>query len=319
MSNRYLPEGSLLDTPENKTACASVSALRIAMEHETILEGRAILCTAEHDLLIHVGNYTGIIKREDTALGIQEGTTKEIAILSRVGKPISFTIISIDQDGAQPLLRLSRRRAQELAVQYFMEQVSPGTVIPAKITHMENFGAFVDIGCGFVSMIGIENISVSRISHPSRRFLPGQKIYAVVTGVDPQLNRVYLSHRELLGTWEENAAQFTPGMTVAGYVRGIKDYGTFIELTPNLTGLADLTEGLWEDERVSVFIKAIIPDRMKIKLMVIQPLESLSTPPPLPYQITSGKLTYWRYSPESCTRSRLETAFDQPSDFSEPQ
>ena len=319
MSNCYLPEGSLLDTPGNKLACSSVAALRIAMEYETILEGRVILCTAEHDLLIHVGNYTGLMKREDTALGIQEGTTKEIAILSRVGKPISFTIISINQDGTQPLLRLSRRRAQELTVQYFMEEISPGTVIPAKITHMENFGAFVDIGCGFVSMIGIENISVSRISHPSRRFVPGQSIYAVVSGIDPQLKRVYLSHRELLGTWEENVAQFTPGMTVAGYVRGIKDYGTFIELTPNLTGLADLTEGLWEDERVSIFIKAIIPDRMKIKLMVIQPLESLTVPPPLSYRITSGKLPYWRYSPQSCVRSKLETVFDPSWDLSNSQ
>lgn len=48
---------------------------------------------------------------------------------------------------------------------------------------------------------------------------------------------------------------------------------TFVELTPNLTGLADQTEGLAEDDRVSVYIKAILPDRMKIKLTLIHRLE----------------------------------------------
>ena len=73
---------------------------------------------------------------------------------------------------------------------------------------MEPFGAFLDIGCGVVSFIGIENISVSRISHPSERFFPGQDIRAAVLSVDRTLERVTLTHRELLGTWEENAAQF---------------------------------------------------------------------------------------------------------------
>lgn len=76
-----------------------------------------------------------------------------------------------------------------------------------------------------------------------------------------------------MGTWLENAARFSPGMTVAGWVRGVKSYGTFVELTPNLTGLADQTEGLAEDDRVSVYIKAILPDRMKIKLTLIHRLE----------------------------------------------
>ncbi|MFQ9410391.1 MAG: hypothetical protein ACLR1T_04200 [Evtepia gabavorous] len=44
------------------------------------------------------------------------------------------------------------------------------------MTHLEGFGAFVDVGCGVVSLIGIENCSVSRISHPARRFTVGQEI-----------------------------------------------------------------------------------------------------------------------------------------------
>lgn len=296
MSNQFLPEGRLWDTPENITACASLSALQRAMEVELILEGRTILCTPEHDLIVSVGNFKGIIPREEAAIGILEGTTREIAILSRVGKPIAFTISSIDHTEKQPKIILSRRRAQELALENICT-LPIGSILPATVTHIEQFGAFVDIGCGFISMIGIENISVSRISHPNRRFSIGQRIHVVLTGTNLQQKRVFLSHKELLGTWEENASLFTPGMTVPGYVRGIKEYGTFIELTPNLTGLADYTGPLDEDERVSVFIKAILPNRMKIKLMVIHRLEPDPMPPTLQYYLTCGQISNWCYAP----------------------
>lgn len=296
MSNQFLPEGLLWDTPENRNACASLASLQRAMEMELILEGRTILCTPEHDLIISVGNFKGVIPREETAIGILEGTTREIAILSRVGKPVSFTITAIDQTERPAKLILSRRRAQELALQH-LSTLPTGTILPATVTHIEHFGAFVDIGCGFISMIGIENISVSRIAHPNRRFSIGQHIFVVLSDINLEQKRAFLSHKELLGTWEENASKFTTGMTVSGYVRGIKEYGTFVELLPNLTGLADCTEHVKEDDRVSVFIKAILPDRMKIKLMVIHRLEPDPIPPTLQYFLTSGQISNWCYAP----------------------
>ncbi|MPM54126.1 hypothetical protein SDC9_100899 [bioreactor metagenome] len=174
---------------------------------------------------------------------------------------------------------------------------------------MEPFGAFVDIGCGTVSMVGIENISVSRIPHPDRRFRVGQEIYAVVSGLHPGLRRITLSHRELLGTWAENVAAFSPGMTVSGYVRGIKEYGAFIELTPNLSGLAELRPDLVEGDLVSVYLKGIFPDRMKIKLLVIDRLAPAAEPPSLRYFVTSGQLDSWQYAPEGCRKTGPESLF----------
>lgn len=46
-----------------------------------------------------------------------------------------------------------------------------------------------------------------------------------------------MTHKELLGTWMENASWFHPGETVRGEVRSVKEYGSFIELAPNLSGL----------------------------------------------------------------------------------
>ena len=281
MRSRFLPEGRLLHTPENEAACASCDGLRRAMEEGTVLEGVAQLCDGAHNLLVSVGPFTGFLPREEAALGIAEGTTREIAILSRVGKPVCFQITALEESGGVLRPRLSRRRAQQAALDAMLAGLHPGCILPAVVTHLESFGAFVDIGCGVPSLIGIENISVSRIPHPDQRFRVGQAIFAVVQA----------------------------GMTVPGIVRGLKEYGAFVELTPNLSGLAERKSGLREGDRVSVYIKAILPERMKIKLLAIDTLPPLNVPAPLEYFLTQGQIEKWKYAPEGCVKVGAETIF----------
>ena len=194
-------------------------------------------------------------------------------------------------------------------MEYLLGVLEPGVLLTCRVTHMEPFGAFVDIGCGIVAMLPIERISVSRIPHPAARLRVGQKILAAVLSIDRDARRVTLTHRELLGTWMENASRFAPGDTVQGVIRSIRDYGAFVELTPNLSGLADVKEGTAEGDRVSVFIRSIRPERMKIKLQIIQRLPPRLAPTPPRYQITDGRLERWVYSPPGCEKPEIFTDF----------
>ena len=134
---------------------------------------------------------------------------------------------------------------------------------------------------------------------------------AVISGIDEETGRISLTHRELLGTWEQNAAGFAPGETVCGIVRSVEDYGVFIELTPNLSGLAEQRFPVVPGETVSCYIKSILPERMKIKLNLIDHIGHISTvPPPLSYYIDNGHLSFWQYSPETCTTRIIRTQFD---------
>ena len=309
MTSRFPPEGKLLHTTENQTLCATAEGLAQAMNDGIVLESQALLCDEHHDLIVRFGPFTGRIPREETALGIAEGTTRDIAILSRVGKPVCFIIEGLEGQDGTLVPRLSRRRAQERALAHIMANWVPGQVVPATVTHLEPFGAFVDIGCGVPSMIGVERLSVSRIPHTGVRLAPGQDILAAVLEVDRELGRVVLTHRELLGTWEENAALFRPGMTAVGWARGVKDYGIFVELTANLSGLAEPREGIREGDRLSVYIKSILPDRMKLKLIVIDILPPDESPQPLHYFITEGVIDRWQYAPPGCQKAGGETLF----------
>ncbi len=303
-----LPEGFRSGTPENRAALASPEGLRQA--GDAVLEAIASRCSCSHDLLIDLGWTTAVIPRAECAMGLDTGETREIAILSRVGKPVCFRVTGIDETVSPPAVTLSRRAVLEEAQEMLLDSLEPGDILPARVTHIEPFGVFVDIGRGVVSMIGIEHLSVSRILHPAERFRPGQDIYAAVLGVDRAAKRIMLSHRELLGTWEENAALFSPGETVRGIVRSVENYGVFIELMPNLSGLAEPRAGLREGQTVSVFLKSIVPERMKIKLTIIDLIPPPADDPPAPrYFLTEGHIDHWVYTPPACDSKYIETRF----------
>ena len=207
----YWPEGMLLETEENRYYLQNEETLQSAMRIGQILEGRALLCDYDHNLVVDMGCCRGIIPREEGALGIKEQTVRDIAIISRVNKSVCFLITAIEHDEAgAPRPILSRRAAQLRCRSEYIDHLTPGEIIPARVTHLESFGCFVDIGCGLPSLISIDQISISRISHPRDRFAVGESIYAVVKAVEPE-GRVQLSHKELLGTWQENAQNFSVG------------------------------------------------------------------------------------------------------------
>ncbi len=304
----YMPEGFLFGTTDNDSRLRSFQTLAECKMSGRILEAPCIVCDSEHNLLVEFPdnpNMRGIIPREEGALGITEGTTKDIALISRVNKPVCFVVKNFSADGSMAIL--SRREAQLRAKQEYISKLRAGDVIPAKVTHLEQFGCFVDIGCGIPSLIPIDLISVSRISHPSDRFYVGQEIRAIVKGMEN--DRVCLTHKELLGTWEENAAMFHQGETVTGIVRSIEEYGIFVELAPNLAGLAEPRGDISVNEHASIYIKAIIPEKMKIKLIIVNTSDKTYHNNELNYFISSGHIDRWVYSPQNSSK-HIETVFD---------
>lgn len=304
---KYKPEGSLLDTLENKMLIKSISGLMDAQNRGIILEAKASSCSPSHDLLVNFGFCKGIIPKDECAIGIKEGTTKDIAIISRVNKPVCFKVMEIQSENGVNTAILSRRAVQEECIENYISHLVPGDIISARVTHTESFGCFVDIGCGISSLLPIDCISVSRITHPNDRLLNGQYIKAAVKFID-DLGRITLTHKELLGTWEENAALFQSGETVSGIIRSVESYGVFVELTPNLAGLAEMRGNVSPGQQASVYIKSLIPEKMKIKLIIVDAFDEPTPPDPVKYFIDEPHLDYWRYSPESCARV-VETDF----------
>ena len=298
----FLPEGHRIGSEENRLYTESLDGLRRAMEEETLLEARATLCDRGTELRFSFGGIEGVMPRDEVAVTEDDEPIRDIAVICRVGKPSVFCVEYVEE-GARPRIHLSRRRAQEKCLREYLDRLEEGDIIPARVTHFEPFGAFCDIGCGIPSLLSIDCISVSRISHPSDRFRIGEDILAAVKTRDErrlgQRGRIALTHKELLGTWQENADRFQIGQTVIGIVRSIESYGIFVELAPNLAGLAEWKEGVRVGDGCAVYIKNIIPQKMKVKLVLIDTFRLNGEEKKFEYFQKEGSVRGFSYPPQA--------------------
>ena len=98
MNNTYKPEGLLGATKENKEALASPESLERALRTGQILEATALLCDNRMRLHVDLGCMRGIIEREEAVWCRPTESIKDIAVITRVGKPVAFKIIGFREE-----------------------------------------------------------------------------------------------------------------------------------------------------------------------------------------------------------------------------
>lgn len=263
---KFIPEG-WKDTNDELNA----SIIQKAFSEGTILQGYVNKCDSNYNLHVKLGdNLEGVIPRNELeALNVDEfGFCSPNICKNKVNNFVQFKVKEIYNTNN---IILSRKKVQEEALNWIRTELKPGMIVNGIVKNIRKFGAFVEIGGGIVGLLHIEDISVSRIKSPEERFSIGQKINVMIKSVDKDLNRIELTHKELLGTWEENVENYEEGSKVKGIVRETekKGNGIFIELRPNLVGLAEYKDGYEYGQTVDVFIKKIVKDKKKIKLLII--------------------------------------------------
>lgn len=266
--------------------------------------GKVIKCTTEDILIVDLGNdilgELHITDFEDT-----NKETPKIALISKVGSPIEAIVEEVYGDK----VILNRAKLQkEYKESILNKEFKPGLVFDTEVYSTAPFGVFVELGKGVLALLPIDNIAVSRLTNMPEIFYKGRPLKVVFKGI---LNGLYVvSHKELLGTWDENFADFQVGEIVQGIVRDVKDYGAFIEIAPNLSGLSSLPEfPIVIGDSVSVYIKKAVSEKMKLKLQVIRVTEA---PYEIKYnyKIKEGQIKKWVYNPSVDLESKkIETCF----------
>ena len=148
--------------------------------------------------------------------------------------------------------------------------LKPGAIVSGKVKNIQPYGAFIELENGEIGLAYIEDLSVCRIRSPKERLKIGQNVNLMVKSISMD-GKITLSYKEMLGTWEENIRKFQVGTKAKGIIRDREKNknGIFIELTPNLVGMAEYTEKYYYGQEIDVYIKKIIPEKKKIKLEII--------------------------------------------------
>ncbi len=279
-----------------------------AIHTKEIFCAKALVYERDKGLHFNLGGIKGIMPSEEVLYTVDGSNVKDAAVITRINKNVCFEITGISS-GEKPLAYLSRKNVQKRIYEQYVTKLCPGDVIPCCITHVDTFGVFCDIGYGITALLPIDFISVSRIASPADRFYVGQNILACVKSISAD-GKIVLTHKELLGTWLENANMFTPHTTVCGIVRSMEEYGVFIELAPNLAGLAEVCDDVQVGDAVNVYIKSILPAKMKVKLVILNKTAREEYTDDISYFITSGHISSWRYSTDNGIKN-IYTEFDR--------
>ena len=264
---KFVPEGWFVD---NKTI--GETTLNSAIQTQEILEAKVVNCDENYNLYVNFGDdRVGIINRNEIETNASSNIDlfKKNVSTSKLNKYVQFKVKGIDEANNYIL---SRKDVEKEAMSWVKEEVTEGNILKGIVKSIQPYGAFVEIGGGVVGLLHIEDISVARIKSPKERIRVGQKINVMVKSIDKDQDRIILTYKELLGSWEDNVKDIVEGTTIVGKAREVEKSknGIFIELKPNLVGLAEYKDGIEYGQNVNVYVKKIIPEKKKIKLIIVK-------------------------------------------------
>lgn len=194
-----------------------------------------------------------------------------------IGQRLRFRVTRIDAGGRNIVVSrrplLEDEAAEKAAATW--ERIQVGAVLEGRISSVQDYGAFVDLG-EVEGLIHVSEIGYGRVGHPSEVLKPGQSVVVKVLKVEPAPEggraRVALSMRALeADPWATAGERFPTGATVSGIVRRLENFGAFVEIAPGLDGLVHISK-LALDRRVSHPRQVVaVGDRVEVTVLGVDP------------------------------------------------
>ncbi len=158
------------------------------------------------------------------------------------GDEVDTIVLSVNPNDRR--ISLGMKQLQENPWENLSDRYPTGTVVEGRVRNLTDFGAFIEIEDGIDGLVHVSNMSwTKRIKHPSEVLKKGEKLRAVVLGVEPENRRLSLGIKQLEpDVWETFFAQHRVGDVVHGKVLRTAQFGAFIEITDGVEGLCHVSE-----------------------------------------------------------------------------
>jgi small subunit ribosomal protein S1 len=124
------------------------------------------------------------------------------------------------------------------------EKYPIGSTVEGRVRNLTDFGAFIEIEDGIDGLVHVSNLSwTKRVKHPSEVLKKGEKVKAVVLGIEPEQRRLSLGVKQLQpDAWETFFSTHRVGDVVHGKVLRLAQFGAFVEIAEGVEGLCHNSE-----------------------------------------------------------------------------
>jgi len=202
-----------------------------------------------HGRVLSVTDYGAFVELEQGIEGLvhlSEMTwSKRLKHPSKLVKPgdeVDTVVLSVNP--ADRRISLGMKQLLENPWENLSERYPTGTVVEGRVRNLTDFGAFIEIEDGIDGLVHVSNLSwTKRVKHPSEVVKKGEKVKAVVLGVEPQNRRLSLGIKQLQpDVWESFFATHRVGDVVHGKVLRTAQFGAFVEIAEGVEGLCHISE-----------------------------------------------------------------------------
>jgi small subunit ribosomal protein S1 len=202
-----------------------------------------------HGRVLSVTDYGAFVELEQGIEGLvhlSEMTwSKRLKHPSKLVKPgdeVETVVLSVNP--ADRRISLGMKQLMENPWENLTERYPAGTIVEGRVRNLTDFGAFVEIEDGIDGLVHVSNLSwTKRVKHPSEIVKKGEKVKAVVLGVEPQNRRLSLGIKQLQpDVWESFFADHRVGDVVHGKVLRTAQFGAFVEIAEGVEGLCHISE-----------------------------------------------------------------------------
>ena len=175
----------------------------------------------------------------------QVGLGREEDLHRYLGQTLECEVVELDAGKRRVVL--SRRKVLESARdesrKQLMGALTAGQLVTGKVTRVEPFGAFVDIGGGVEALLHVSNISRKRVSSAADVLKTGDQVRAMILEIKEGGKRIGIGTKQLeADPWDEMAQRIAPGQVITGKIVRVMDFGAFIELLPGIEGLLHVSQ-----------------------------------------------------------------------------
>lgn len=159
-----------------------------------------------------------------------------------VDQEVDVVVLEVDTENRR--ISLGMKQLQTNPWVEMKESYSPGTIIEGEVKSVTDFGIFIGIEEGIDGLVHISDFSwTKRVNHPSEMFTKGQKVRAVVLGVDIENERFSLGIKQLESDpWANIESKYAIGTQHDVKVTKTADFGAFVELESDIEGLIHISE-----------------------------------------------------------------------------
>jgi len=162
--------------------------------------------------------------------------------LVKPGDEVETVILAVNPNDRR--ISLGMKQLLENPWEHLTERYPAGTNVEGRVRNLTDFGAFIEIEDGIDGLVHVSNLSwTKRVKHPSEVLKKGEKVRAVVLGVEPENRRLSLGIKQLQpDVWETFFAQHRVGDVVKGKVLRSAQFGSFVEIAEGVEGLCHVSE-----------------------------------------------------------------------------